>query len=192
MSSAISPIQLLQLIESRQTNGKLVEPAPSKLEVEQMIQAALSAPDHRRIRPWQFMQLRGTAREKLGQIFSQCLTESGVDDPEQHRKVMAQPLRAPLIIIAIVKTQTNVNVPIVEQVLSMGAAIQNSLLQLTAQGYASIWRSGTLAESLLLKQKMGLEPEDVIAGFIYIGTAAKQPPPRVPLAVSDFLTDWPA
>ena len=184
--------QLLQFIESRQTNGKLVEPAPSQLEVEQVIQAALSAPDHRRIRPWQFMQIRGAAREKLGQIFSECLIESGITDLEQQRKVMAQPLRAPLIIIAIVKTKSNVNVPIVEQVLSMGAAIQNSLLLLTAQGYGSIWRSGTLAESPLLKQKLGLEPEDEIAGFIYIGSATRELPPRTRLNVSDYLTDFPS
>lgn len=192
MSNSINALAVLEVIESRQTLGKLVAPAPSQAEVEQVIRAALSAPDHRRIRPWQFMQLRDRARNKLGEIFSECLTESGIDDVEQHRKVLAQPLRAPLIIIAVVKTQTGVKVPIVEQILSMGAAIQNALLMLNAQGYGSIWRSGTLAESPLLKQKLGLAPQDEIAGFIYIGTPAKQLPPRVPLEVSDFLSNWPA
>ncbi len=192
MSNSINALAVLEVIESRQTLGKLVAPAPSQAEVEQVIRAALSAPDHRRIRPWQFMQLRDGARNKLGEIFSECLTESGIDDVEQHRKVLAQPLRAPLIIIAVVKTQTGVKVPVVEQILSMGAAIQNALLMLNAQGYGSIWRSGTLAESPLLKQKLGLAPQDEIAGFIYIGTPAKQLPPRVPLEVSDFLSNWPA
>ncbi len=191
MSNCIHATHLLECIQSRQTNGKLLEPAPSQAEVEQAIQAALSAPDHRKLRPWQFMQLRGEARHALGQIFSACLTESGITDTEQHRKVLAQPLRAPLIIIAIVKTQTNAKVPIVEQVLSMGAAIQNALLILNAQGYGSIWRTGALAESCVLKQKLGLSPDDEIAGFIYIGTPAKELPPRVPLNVSDFLSNWP-
>lgn len=192
MSNSINALAALELIESRQTLGKLVAPAPSEAEIEQVIRAALSAPDHRRIRPWQFMQLRDDARNALGQIFSECLTESGIDDVGQHAKVRAQPLRAPLIIIAVVKTQTGVSVPIVEQILSMGAAIQNALLMLNAQGYGSIWRSGTLAESPILKQKLGLSVEDEIAGFIYIGTPAKQLPPRVPLQVSDFLSNWPA
>ena len=192
MSNSINALAVLEVIESRQTLGKLVAPAPSQAEVEQVIRAALSAPDHRRIRPWQFMQLRDGARNKLGEIFSECLTESGIDDVEQHRKVLAQPLRAPLIIIAVVKTQTGVKVPVVEQILSMGAAIQNALLMLNAQGYGSIWRSGTLAESPILKQKLGLSDQDEIAGFIYIGTPAKQLPPRVPLEVSDFLSNWPA
>ena len=191
MSNSMSALAVLELIESRQTLGKLVAPAPSETEIEQVIRAALSAPDHRRLRPWQFMQLRDDARHRLGQIFSECLTESGIDDIEQHRKAMAQPLRAPLIIIAVVKTQTGVRVPIVEQILSMGAAIQNALLMLNAQGYGSIWRSGTLAESPILKQKLGLSDQDEIAGFIYIGTPAKQLPPRVPLEVSDFLSNWP-
>lgn len=190
MSNCIDATHLLACIESRQTNGKLLEPAPSQAQVEQVIQAALSAPDHRKLRPWQFVQLRGEARQELGKIFSACLTETGVTDPEQHRKVLAQPLRAPLIIIAIVKTQTNVNVPIVEQVLSMGAAIQNALLMLQAQGYGSIWRTGALAESCVLKQKLNLAPEDEIAGFIYTGTPAKTLPPRERLEVSEFLTSW--
>ncbi len=192
MSNSINALAALELIESRQTLGKLVAPAPSEAEIEQVIRAALSAPDHRRIRPWQFMQLRDDARNALGQIFSECLTESGIDDVGQHTKVLAQPLRAPLIIIAVVKTQTGVSVPIVEQILSMGAAIQNALLMLNAQGYGSIWRSGALAESPILKQKLGLSVEDEIAGFIYIGTPAKQLPSRVPLQVSDFLSNWPA
>lgn len=192
MSNSINALAALELIESRQTLGKLVAPAPSEAEIEQVVRAALSAPDHRRIRPWQFIQLRNDARNALGQIFSECLTELGIDDVGQHTKVRAQPLRAPLIIIAVVKTQTGVSVPIVEQILSMGAAIQNALLMLNAQGYGSIWRSGALAESPILKQKLGLSVEDEIAGFIYIGTPAKQLPPRVPLQVSDFLSNWPA
>lgn len=190
-TAPIAAATLLQLIENRQSIGQLTEPAPTQDELEQALQAALAAPDHHRLRPWQFLQLRGAARQQLGQLFVECLQEAGITDQQQLERVLAQPLRAPLILIAIVKTQTHPKVPKVEQVLSLGAAVQNFLLMLTAQGYASIWRTGDLAESASLKHKMALEPDDEIAGFIYIGTANRQIPPRERLPVSEFLKQWP-
>lgn len=183
--------QLLDCIESRQSVGQLVEPAPTQAELEQALQAALSAPDHHRLRPWQFLQIQGKGREALGQIFLQCIQESGVTDVARHERVLAQPLRAPLILMAIIKTQVHPKVPKVEQVLSMGAAIENLLLMLNAQGYAAIWRTGEMAESAIFRQKIGLKADDEVAGFIYIGTAARQLAPRERLPVSDFLKDWP-
>lgn len=183
---------LLELIESRQSIGQLTEPAPSQAELEQALQAALAAPDHHRLRPWHFLQLRGTARQQLGRLFVDCLQESGITNPQQQERVLAQPLRAPLILIAIIKTKIHPKVPKVEQILSMGAAVQNFLLMLTAQGYAAIWRTGDLAESAILKQKLALESDDEIAGFIYIGTASRQILPRERLPVSDFLSQWPS
>lgn len=191
MIQPIAPEQLLAFIESRQSVGQLVEPAPTQTELEQALQAALSAPDHHRLRPWQFLQVRGEARQALGQVFAACVQESGITDPVQHERALAQPLRAPLVLLAVLNTQLNPKVPKVEQVLSMGAAIENLLLMLNAQGYAAIWRTGAMAESALFKQKMRLKPEDELAGFIYIGTAARQLAPRQRLPVNDFLADWP-
>lgn len=191
MAQSLAAEQLLACIESRQSVGQLVEPAPTQPELEQALQAAISAPDHHRLRPWQFLQVRGDARNALGQIFAQCVQESGITDPAQLERALAQPLRAPLIVVAIVQTQEHPKVPKVEQVLSMGAAIQNFLLMLTAQGYASMWRTGAMAESAIFRQKMGLNAEDEVAGFIYIGTPARQLAARERLPVNAFLADWP-
>lgn len=191
MTQPIAPEQLLAFIESRQSVGQLVEPAPTQVELEQALQAALSAPDHHRLRPWQFLQVRGEGRDALGKIFVQCMQEFGITDPVQLERALAQPLRAPLILMAIVKTQQHPKVPKVEQVLSMGAAIENFLLMLNAQGYAAIWRTGAMAESAVFKQKIGLKTDDEVAGFIYIGTAARQLASREHLPVHDFLANWP-
>lgn len=188
----LNPDDVLALIESRQSVGHLVEPAPSQAELEQAIQAAISAPDHHRLRPWQFLHIQGQARNQLGETYVECLKALGVTEPAQLERALAQPLRAPLILVAVVKTQQHPKVPVVEQILSMGAAVENLLLMLNAQGYASIWRSGALTESALLKTKLGLKADDEIAGFIYIGTAVRQLPPRERLDIQDFLSSWPS
>lgn len=182
----------LQLIESRQSIGQLVEPAPSEAELAQAIQAALSAPDHHRLRPWSFMQIRGDeARTAFGHALLDALKATGETAQAQLERVLAQPFRAPLILVCVVKTQVHPKVPVVEQVLSMGAAIQNLLLVLNAQGYGSMWRSGALVESPVLKQQLGLAATDEIAGLVYIGTAARPLPARERLLVSEYLHRWP-
>jgi nitroreductase len=186
----VSPDQLLSVIESRQSIGQLIEPAPDQLTLELAIQAGLSAPDHHRLRPWQFLQVRGDARHAFGQALLQALIASGESDQAQLDRVLAQPLRAPLILVCVVDTKQHPKVPVVEQVLSMGAAIQNILLMLHVQGYAGMWRTGPLAESSALKTQLGLKADDEIAGFVYIGTPAKQLPARASLPVSSFLKDW--
>jgi len=81
-------------------------------------------------------------------------------------------------------------VPHFEQILSSGAAIQNFLLSLQAQGFSTMWRSGAVVESKLFKQSLGLNESDLIAGIIYIGTAFKAIPPRSAINVSEFVSDW--
>ena len=80
--------------------------------------------------------------------------------------------------------------PHFEQVLSTGAAIQNLLLSLQAQGFSSIWRSGAVVESKLLKQSFGLAEDDLIAGIIYIGTAAKTIAARSEIDTQNYVSYW--
>lgn len=188
----ISPADALALIESRQSIGQLVEPAPQPEQLAQAIQAALSAPDHHRLRPWSFICIQGDeARTAFGQALLSALKASGETDAVQWERVQAQPFRAPMILACIVKTQIHPKVPVVEQVLSMGAAVQNLLLVLTAQGYAGMWRSGALVESLELKQALGVAQQDIIAGLVYIGTPSRNLTARERLPVAEFLHHWP-
>lgn len=185
------PAQVLALIESRQSVGQLTEPAPDAAQLNQAIQAALSAPDHHRLRPWRFLAVRGADRVHMGQVLADALVAQGETDLAQLERVRQQPLRAPLIIVCVTRVTEHPKVPEVEQVLSMGAAVQNMLLMLHAQGFASIWRTGALAESALVQAAFGLSAHEQIAGFIYIGTAVREIPARTALPVAEFLAHWP-
>ena len=43
----------LTLLTQRKSNKKLTAPAPSQVQLEQMFQAALRAPDHGKLEPYQ-------------------------------------------------------------------------------------------------------------------------------------------
>lgn len=179
-----------QVLSSRQSHGQLVEPAPSAQQLEQAVAAALTAPDHHRLRPWRFITVQGAAREQFGQVLADALQASGETDPVQLDRVRAQPLRAPLILVCATVYLQHDKVPMSEQLLSTGAAIQNLLLMLQAQGFAAMWRTGALTESLVVKHAFGLTERDHLAGFVYIGSPLRELPARQPLSVADFLQPW--
>lgn len=179
-----------QNIHQRQSIGHLVEPAPNAAQLELAFQAALTAPDHHRLKPTKFVVIESEQREAFGQLLSQALADLGEQDQVQLDRVKQHPFRAPLLVLALTKFQEHAKVPNFEQTLSTGAAIQNFLLSLQAQGFSTMWRSGAVVESKLLKQALGMTEQDLISGIIYVGTAAKTIPPRAEINTADYVSTW--
>ena len=177
-------------MHQRQSIGHLIEPAPNKTQLTQAFQAALTAPDHHRLKPTHFIQIKAEQREAFGLLLADAVADLGETDPVQVERVKNHPFRAPLLVLAVTRFQDHPKVPLFEQTLSTGAAVQNFLLSLQAQGFSSIWRSGAVVESALLKRQLGLNDRDLISGIIYIGTAVKAIPSRVDVNSAEFVTTW--
>ena len=179
-----------QNIHQRQSIGHLIEPAPNAAQLELAFQAALTAPDHHRLKPTRFVIIPDDRREAFGELLSQALADLGQTEAAQLERVKNHPFRAPLLVLALTKIQDHPKVPVFEQILSSGAAVQNFLLSLQAQGFSTMWRSGAVVESQHFKQALGLNAQDYISGIIYIGTAVKAIPPRAEIQSSDFVSYW--
>ena len=179
-----------QNIHQRQSIGHLVEPAPNASQLEKAFQAALVAPDHHRLKPTRFVIVPEAEREAFGELLSRALADTGQTEEAQLERVKNHPFRAPLLVLALTKLQDHSKVPHFEQILSSGAAIQNFLLSLQAQGFSTMWRSGAVVESVLFKQALNLNATDLISGIIYIGTAVKAIPPRAEIQTSEFVSEW--
>ena len=188
--SALVMDSVHQNIHQRQSIGHLVEPAPNAEQLEQAFQAALAAPDHHRLKPTRFVIIPEDKREAFGELLSQALADLGQTEAAQLERVKNHPFRAPLLVLALTEIQDHPKVPAFEQILSSGAAIQNMLLSLQAQGFASMWRSGAVVESAHFKQALGLGEQDFISGILYIGTAFKNIAPRGEIHTAEFVSHW--
>lgn len=150
----------------------LREPIPTDTELEQIIQAALSAPDHGGLRPWRFLSIAGTARNKLGDIFCEAAL---IENPElsetEQAAIKQKPLRSPLIITVIAVTKSHPKVPVHEQTHSAAAAAQNILLASNALGFDAIWLTGPFASHRHVCKKLELAEHEQVIAFIYLGTA---------------------
>ncbi|MFW1778961.1 nitroreductase, partial [Acinetobacter baumannii] len=61
-----------------------------------------------------------------------------------------------------------------------------------AQGFSNMCRSVAIVESKRLKHHLGLQPNDLISGIIYVGTAAKANAPRADIYSKEFVKVWQA
>jgi len=181
---------MLDALINRVSCGRLVAPAPTKEEMKQAFQAALRAPDHKRLMPWQYIVFEGEgALNELGEKYRlACISEDPNAEPEKLERALSLPHRAPMVVVAVAKARGHEKVPHIEEVLSAGAGVQNLILAVNSLGYGAYWRTGPLAFNEHLKSLLGLNQEDTIVGFIYIGTPEIEPKPKVIPEVDDFVS----
>ncbi|MFC0336160.1 Nitroreductase [Kushneria avicenniae] len=166
-------MEAMTLLLDRQSHGRLEEPAPSTEQMDVIYRAALRAPDHGELRPWRFIEYSGEGRSTLGTMFAGAERE---DNPEVSDKTLekarSKPLRAPVVIAVIAAVRVNHKVPRIEQVISAGCAAHAMLYAAHAQGLGAMWRTGDLARHQHVRQAMGLEQDDELVGFLYLGHCA--------------------
>ena len=178
----------LNNILSRVSARTLIEPHPTKDEMEQVFKAALRAPDHAWLRPSSFIQVTGEGTSKLSKIFEDYAHTVPDIKQEIITKYKNAPYRAPMIIILINSIKEHPKVPEIEQKLSTAAAAQNILLSINALGYSAIWRTGKLAFNPFVASKLNLESNQEILGYIYIGTADGENKKIPELDIEDFVS----
>jgi nitroreductase len=152
-----------------------------------ILKCALTAPDHKALRPWKYIICRPENKISLAElIYSATLKlkarEANIDikDISEHeteaikRKINQKINSAPYIIIATL--EVNVEVPIheIELVLSAGAAIQNIIVAAESMGYSCFWRTGDWAYNPILIESLGLSETTKITGFIGLGKMVGQ------------------
>lgn len=181
----------LDLLLSRTSVVPLGEPAPDEAQLHLIFEAAVRAPDHGSLRPWQFLVIRGEARQHVSEIFVETLKRREPAATEaQIEKERSKPLRSPLLIVVVAKVQPNHKIPEIEQVLSAGAATMNILNAIHALGFSAKWVTGPPAYDQDVRAALGLAPADRIVAFLHVGTpAAVLPEPDRPNP-TEFMVEW--
>ena len=159
------------LVTRRSGSAKAMkEPGPDKKQLAQILQAGARAPDHGKLFPWRFILFEGKGRERAGDIFAEVIEAEG-ERAKQVEEERSRFLRAPVVIGVISSARELHKVPVWEQELSAGAMCQNILIAATALGFVGNWLTEWYAFHPAVKARLGLQPGERVAGFIYIGTA---------------------
>lgn len=173
-------MDVFEAITNRHSQGK-VKPDPLPRELtEKLLDAAVQAPNHYKVRPWRFVVLTGEGRNKLGEVMASSQRDRYPDlPPEAFDKCRALPLRAPVLITVGVDKPSEPKVLEIENVCAAAAACENLLLAAQAMGLAAKWRTGEWARDTKVKEFLGFEADQHIIAFLYIGYpefVAEHPP----------------
>ena len=167
--------EALDVLFKRRSIGRLTEPAPSDDELATMLRAAAAAPDHGELRPWRFVVLRGDPKVAFGDVLARAylrrVERAGAEAvPAKLEKERTKLGRAPLVIVVCAVHRDDDKIPWDDQLGAAYAAAQNLVLAATALGYGSMWRTGDPAFDDSVKRAVGIDQQDAIVGFVYIGT----------------------
>lgn len=163
-------MDVFEAIHSRRSQGKVkADPLPREM-IEKLLEAAVQAPNHYKVRPWRFVVLTGEGLHKLGEVMAASQQERHPEFAAAvFNKTRLLPRRAPVVIAAGADKPSEAKVLEVENVCATAAAVQNLLLAAHALGLGAKWRTGEWAQDAKVKEFLGFAPDQHIVGFIYIG-----------------------
>ena len=167
----------------------LCEPGPNNSQLTDILTSALHCPDHGRLRPWRFVLIQGTQRQKLSDLLiERVLLELPEASPVRIEKERSRFSFAPCIITVVLNPLKNHKVPEVEQILSGGALCMNMLHAAHQLGFGAQWLTGFAAYDQAIHSALGLSANEQILGFIHIGSKTQEPVERERPDVESLLT----
>jgi nitroreductase len=164
-------MQAIDALLARRSARTLTEPAPDDGALDLILASATRAPDHGRLRPWRFVVIRGSALTRFGELLAQHLRRAQPQaSAEALERERLKALRAPLIVAVAARCNSAVKIPVIEQMLSAGAAAYAMMLAAAALGFNAMWKTGGAAYDAAVKTELGLTSGDAIVGFLYFGS----------------------
>jgi len=171
----------LQLLKTRRSVKpmELTGPAPSEAEIASLLTIASRVPDHGKLKPWRFIVFEGDARIAAGAAIAEAFRSNRPDaTPEQIEFERNRLARAPLVIAVVSRAGPHVKIPEWEQQLSAGASAMSLVIAAHAMGFAASWITEWYAYDRRVLDRLGVAPNERVAGFVHIGRAAKPPEER--------------
>lgn len=171
----------LQALDQRRSvpSLQLGEPAPDQATLLRMLQSAVRVPDHGRLVPFRFLQIRGDARHSLGEFLARRSRER---DPQASEAAIDKDRQrfshAPLIVTVIARLTPGHKVPEQEQLLSAGSVCFALLLAAQGFGFGAQWLTAWMAYDPEVARHLGLAENERVLGFIHIGTPKVDVPER--------------
>jgi nitroreductase len=161
---------LVDVMLTRRSISKLVEPGPTDDQLDTLLHAATTVPDHGGLRPWRFAVVRGAGRGRFGDALAAAANDAAVRD-----KAFA----APALIAVVAAPKRDSKIPEWEQLTSASATGYAIVLAAHALGLGASWRSTEHMDGAGLRTLLGMAATDQLLGWVNLGTPVEDAPPEL-------------
>jgi len=171
---------VIEAIRTRRTVKKFrPDQSPSKDVVIALLEAATWAPNHHMTEPWRFVVIAGDVRIRLAEVMTSAFVAAAgatPPPPEGVERERNKPLTAPVIVALICSPKQVGNVNPQEEMVAVGAAMQNLLLAAHSMGLGTNVRTGAHAYSEAVRRFLEMKQSESLVGFVYLGYPLEPPP----------------
>lgn len=183
---------VLAAMAARRSISKVGPQTPNDDELLTLLDAVTPVADHKALKPWRLLTIRGDDRLRLGAALDAAAGREPGDKPNP------KPLRAELLIAVIASPTEHPKVPEWEQHATAAGAAHLLELALWQAGWGVMWRTGLDANAPAVRALHGLNENELLMGWLYVGDIdpafrkrleTSRRPPKDP---SQFLSTLPA
>ena len=150
----------------------------SKDSIQQLLENANWAPNHKHTEPWRFKVYTGDAKQNLADEIYSILIEKKESraqiNLQKAEKFISGLNRVPVAIAIIIEYDIAKRIPEWEELAAVSMAVQNMWLAATAMNLGAFWATGQFLP--LLSDILELEDRQKSLGFLYIGEIAMDYP----------------
>ena len=168
-------MELTEAIRTRQSVNRVRDDPVPREVVEEILESAVHAPNHKITEPWRFHVFTGKGRGALAKARAETARlqaeAEGEDDEMAAGRVgreRKKAFRAP-VVIAVISLAGRDEVETLENYAACAAAVQNMLLTAHSLGLGAIWRTGPAAYHERMREFFGLKDGDRVVAYLYVG-----------------------
>lgn len=162
-------MKLQDIIQSRRSvyPHQFNKESISKSELNQILESANWAPNHKHTEPWRFKVLQGESRLKLGRFLADKNAEiEGKHSSFKAKKIISKFEQSHTVLAICIKTHPE-NIPEWEEVAAVAMAVQNMWLTAFSLDIGAYWSSPKLIDHL--DDFFKFETNEKCLGFFYMG-----------------------
>ncbi|MEO8550385.1 MAG: nitroreductase [Kofleriaceae bacterium] len=170
---------MLDFLLARRSAGTLGAPGPTHAQLDQMLLAAGTVPDHGRLRPFRFAIVERDGRAAFDEALARVAAERRPESPATALdKMREKAQRSPTIIVVIASPKPG-KIEVWEQHVAAACAGYAITLAAYALGVGAVWKSVPFTRGTALTELFGLAETEEMLGWIHLGTPATGEPPVV-------------
>jgi nitroreductase len=184
-------VKTSEAIRHRRSVKRFADRPVSREVIEQLIEAATLAPNHRLTQPWRFYVLGPQSREAYGRALGERKAKKQPDPAKgaEVRETVAAEHRAlpAMIAVAVVETQDAEQRD--EDYAATMMAVSHMMLVAVELGLGTAIKTGGVMGDAAARAAVGVPDGQRIVAVINVGYPAELPPAKARMAASE-LTQW--
>jgi nitroreductase len=172
-------MEVLEAIRGRRTVRKFKPNPIPQAVLDEIFEAAMWAPSHANVQPWEFVLVGPVARAKLRSVFQTKADEllATLDLPEPKRRslmALREDFGGAPTMVAVVSRAGTEPLESIENPASTACAVQNISLAAWSHGIGSVWLS--LGAAPPAKPILGVAAEASVVALLALGQPEAVPP----------------